>query len=100
MQTILEGLGCPALSTRMALLSAAEHRVVSLCRLLALQPDLLLLEEPSSELDSGAAAWLTDRLQNYPGSVVVVANDDDPVHSVASYRVGLHKGQIASVEQR
>ncbi|MDR2849299.1 MAG: ABC-F family ATP-binding cassette domain-containing protein [Verrucomicrobiota bacterium] len=46
-----------------------------LSRVLASQPDLLLLDEPSNYLDLPAVEWLQRFLRNYDGTLVLISHD-------------------------
>lgn len=52
---------------------------------LALQPELLLLDEPDSHLDHPSRQLLTQVLADYPGTLLLVSHD---LEFVAGVRVG------------
>jgi ATP-binding cassette subfamily F protein 3 len=85
---VLMGLGFPPDEHNMPLahLSGGQKTRALLARLLLESPDLLLLDEPTNHLDLRAIEWLEGYLNNWEGSVVLVAHDryfmDRVVHKV------------------
>jgi ATP-binding cassette subfamily F protein uup len=56
-------------------LSGGERRRLTLMRLLMSEPNVLLLDEPSNDLDIEALTALEDLLDHWPGTLVVVSHD-------------------------
>ncbi|OZU88975.1 ABC transporter ATP-binding protein [Virgibacillus indicus] len=73
-------------------LSGGERTKVGLARLLLKAPDLLLLDEPTNHLDFLAIEWLTNFINQYDGTVVIVSHDryflDETVSSIAEIDQG------------
>ncbi|MBP1948532.1 ribosomal protection-like ABC-F family protein [Virgibacillus litoralis] len=67
-------------------LSGGERTKVGLAQLLLKSPDLLLLDEPTNHLDLSAIEWLTDFINNYRGTIIIVSHDryflDETVTSI------------------
>ncbi|MBU5265467.1 ribosomal protection-like ABC-F family protein [Virgibacillus proomii] len=84
---VIDGLQIKSLRAKVwKNLSGGERTKVGLARLLLTAPDLLLLDEPTNHLDFRAIEWLTDFIQHYNGTVVIVSHDryflDDTVSSI------------------
>jgi ABC transport system ATP-binding/permease protein len=60
---------------RIAALSGGERARVALARVLAAARNLLLLDEPSNDLDTDTLSALEDFLSTYEGSLLVVTHD-------------------------
>lgn len=56
-------------------LSGGERRRLQLLRLLAAEPNVLLFDEPTNDLDTDTLAALEDLLDSWPGTLVVASHD-------------------------
>ena len=56
-------------------LSAGERARLAIARLMLQRRNLLLLDEPSSNLDQTTQAWLVEALRSYAATLVVVSHD-------------------------
>lgn len=79
---------------------------VNLAQALFVQPDLLMLDEPTNHLDFPAVLWLTEYLNSYPKTVVVISHDRVFLNEVITdvmhfYRKSLtvYKGDYSSFEK-
>ncbi len=92
---ILKGLGFEAedFNRSMNELSGGQKTRVSLGRLLASAPDLLLLDEPINHLDLNSIMWLEGYLSSYKGAVVIVAHDRYFLDKIADHVVDLSYGR-------
>jgi macrolide transport system ATP-binding/permease protein len=73
----LAALGLPDLDRDRPLgtLSGGERSRLMLAATLASRPALLLLDEPSNDLDDNAVTWLEAQLRDWKGTVVAVTHD-------------------------
>ncbi|WP_211222335.1 ABC-F family ATP-binding cassette domain-containing protein [Actinokineospora enzanensis] len=71
-------------SLRLAELSVGQRYRVRLACLLGAGHDFLLLDEPTNHLDQAGLDFLTDRLREYPGGVVLVSHDRALLADVAT----------------
>ncbi len=77
-------------------LSGGQKRLVTLASVLVMQPEVLLLDEPSNALDRGSRERLIETLLALPQAMILVSHDDDLVDRLATRRVrlasdGLHE---------
>jgi len=98
---LLSMVGMLALSKRPArLLSGGEQQRLSLARALAMEPDILLLDEPTANLDPNATAQIEDVVRQAVVSgvkVIFVTHNRDQARRLADEVVFLHRGRL--VEQ-
>lgn len=57
-------------------------------------PDILILDEPTNDLDSETINWLEDFLVNFKNLVIVVSHDRHFLDSVATHIVDIDFGKI------
>jgi ATP-binding cassette subfamily F protein uup len=65
-------------------LSGGERGRLALARLLALPSNLLVLDEPTNDLDLETLDLLQEMIGDYPGTVIVVSHDRDFLDRVAT----------------
>ncbi len=75
-------------------LSGGEKRAVAIAGVLAMSPDLLVLDEPSDNLDPGARRRLIHLLQGFTHTRVIATHDLDLVLEVCSRVIVLRAGAI------
>ena len=94
---VLKGLGFAETDFErpVSQLSGGQKTRVSLGKLLLSKPDVILLDEPTNHLDLNSIAWLETFLQNYPGSVVVVAHDRYFLDRVVTKVIEIDRHQTA-----
>ncbi|EME67654.1 ABC-type cobalt transport system, ATPase component [Paramagnetospirillum caucaseum] len=91
----LDRLGLAALEDRVThKLSGGQKRLVSLAAVLAMEPEVLLLDEPSNALDEPTRARLLDILAGLPQAMVIVSHDREVVERLATRRITLDGGTL------
>ena len=93
---ILQGLGVdPAL--HQSLMREIDPRLkvkVLLAQALFGHPDVILLDEPTNNLDLASVVWLEDFLMDYEGTVLVVSHDRYFLNNVCTHIVDIDYGKI------
>jgi len=74
---LVEQLGFESaeLQTPISDLSGGQRRRFQLLRLLFTEPNVLILDEPTNDLDTDMLAALEDLLDSWPGTLIVVSHD-------------------------
>ncbi|MEG1404127.1 MAG: ATP-binding cassette domain-containing protein [Oscillospiraceae bacterium] len=93
---ILQGLG---ISTDlhysgMSELEGRQKVKVLLAQALFGHPDIILLDEPTNNLDLASVVWLEDFLLDYSGTVLVVSHDRYFLNTVCTHIVDIDFGKI------
>jgi len=83
---ILAGLGFDAeMQKRSSRSFSGGWRMrISIASALFVEPKLLLLDEPTNHLDLHTVLWLSDYLQQWPHTIVVVSHDRDFLNEVVT----------------
>ncbi len=89
------GLGGDRQWTPVGELSGGERRRLQLLMLLMAEPNVLLFDEPTNDLDIDTLTELEDLLDSWPGSLVVVSHDRYFVERVTDHVVALFDGRLA-----
>lgn len=77
-------------------LSGGEKRLVTLAAVLAMEPQVLLLDEPSNALDESVTERLIDILNGLPHSMILVSHDPHFRRRVETRRLHLNNGLISA----
>ena len=74
---LLERVGFQSaqLSTRVKELSGGQKRRLQLLLIILDEPNVLILDEPTNDLDTDMLAAIEDLLDSYPGTLLVVSHD-------------------------
>ena len=93
---ILQGLGVDV-SLHQSLMSEIDPRLkvkVLLAQALFGHPDVILLDEPTNNLDLASVVWLEDFLMDYEGTVLVVSHDRYFLNNVCTHIVDIDYGKV------
>ena len=93
---LLQGLGIPT-DMHYDLMGATDPRLkvkVLLAQALFGNPDIVMLDEPTNNLDIEAINWLEDFLLDFPGMVIAVSHDRHFLNTVCTHTVDIDYGKI------
>lgn len=93
---ILQGLGVSP-EFHETMMSDMDPRLkvkVLLAQALFGHPDIILLDEPTNNLDLASVVWLEDFLMDYDGTVLVVSHDRYFLNNVCTHIVDIDYGKI------
>lgn len=88
---LVEQLGFTSLQLQTPIkdLSGGQRRRLQLLRLLFGEPNLLILDEPTNDLDTDMLAQVEDLLDSWPGTLIVVSHDRYLLERVTDTQYGL-----------
>ncbi|RBP67338.1 ATPase subunit of ABC transporter with duplicated ATPase domains [Alkalibaculum bacchi] len=94
--TLLQGLGIPGdlHDKTMAQLQGSEKVKVLLAQALFGHPGVLILDEPTNNLDLQSVKWLEEFLINFEGTVIVVSHDRYFLNKVCTHICDVDFGKI------
>ena len=93
---LLEQLGFASaqLSTPVKDLSGGQQRRLQLLLILHAQPNVLILDEPTNDLDTDMLAALEDLLDSWAGTLIVVSHDRYFLERVTDQQYGILGGHL------
>lgn len=95
----LEGLGIGHLADRINhRLSGGEKRLVCLAGLLAMEPDVMMLDEPTNGVDEAHGRRLRQALLAYPGALLLVSHDSHFVAELATRAMVIRQGRLVPAD--
>ena len=93
---LLQGLGIPT-DMHYDMMADTDPRLkvkVLLAQALFGNPDIIMLDEPTNNLDIEAINWLEDFLLDFPGMVIAVSHDRHFLNTVCTHTVDIDYGKI------
>jgi len=92
---VLEDLGVPNLAERVTYqLSGGEKRLAALATVLAMKPDILLLDEPTTGLDEDTKRRIVKILQGLDLSYILVTHEYDFLANTTDFSYYMKHGHI------
>lgn len=70
-------------------LSGGERRRLQLLKLMTGEPNVLMLDEPTNDLDTDTLAAVEDLLDGWPGTLIVVSHDRYLLERVTDHQIAL-----------
>jgi len=93
----LETVGCAHLQEKPPHhLSGGQKRAVAIATVLAMGPDILVMDEPSADLDPRSRRQLIALLQTFSHSKIIASHDLDLILEVADRCLVMRDGRIAA----
>jgi cobalt/nickel transport system ATP-binding protein len=94
---VLETLSAAQLASRLPhRLSGGEKRVVALAGILVMQPEIVVLDEPSSGLDPRARRRVIEMLRALDRPMILATHDLDMALDVCTRALVMNRGRIAA----
>ena len=94
--TLLHGLGFTTDDEQRAVreFSGGWRVRLNVAKALMCRSDLLLLDEPTNHLDLDAVLWLEQWLQDYRGTLLLIAHDRDFLDGICNRILNIEQGRI------
>ena len=94
--TLLHGLGFTTSDEQRAVrdFSGGWRVRLNVAQALMCRSDLLLLDEPTNHLDLDAVLWLEQWLQDYRGTLLLIAHDRDFLDQICNRIVNIEHGMV------
>lgn len=89
----IQRLNLPA-DANFADLSGGWQRRVMLAKALVVEPDLLILDEPTNHMDIATIEWLEEQLKQFNGSLIFISHDRAFVQALSTRIIELDRGHI------
>jgi ATP-binding cassette subfamily F protein uup len=86
------GFASAQLSTQVKDLSGGQKRRLQLLLILLSEPNVLILDEPTNDLDTDMLAAIEDLLDTYPGTLLVVSHDRYLIERVTDQQYAVMDG--------
>jgi ATP-binding cassette subfamily F protein 1 len=80
---IINGLGFENPTLPVNILSGGKRMILAIGKALLRKPDILLMDEPTNHLDLDVVIWLTNYLESYKKTLIVITHQIGLVNSIA-----------------
>ncbi|ADD67107.1 cobalt ABC transporter, ATPase subunit [Denitrovibrio acetiphilus DSM 12809] len=77
-------------------LSTGEKKAVAFAGILAMSPDILVLDEPSASLDPKARRRMIKMLKSFTHTKIIATHDLDMAYELCDRVIVMHEGKIAA----
>ncbi|HEY5856853.1 MAG TPA: ATP-binding cassette domain-containing protein, partial [Aldersonia sp.] len=91
------GFGREHLSARVAELTGGQKRRLQLLLILLSEPNFLILDEPTNDVDTDMLAALEDLLDSWPGTLIVVSHDRYLLERITDQQYAILDGRLRHV---
>ncbi|WP_022940276.1 energy-coupling factor ABC transporter ATP-binding protein [Psychromonas hadalis] len=97
----LNSLGLQGFESRIThQLSGGEKRMVTLASVLVMEPDVLMLDEPTNALDEKAKQRLLHVLQALPQAMIIISHDKVFTEQLVTRNLYLQNGHLVASQQK
>lgn len=91
----LKEVGCEGLAERQPhRLSGGQKKAVAIAGVLAMKPDILVMDEPSANLDPKSRRHLIELLKGFQHTKIIASHDLDMIMEVCGRCIVLNNGQL------
>lgn len=90
---IIQRLNLPA-DENFASLSGGWQRRVMLAQALVVEPDVLILDEPTNHMDIATIEWLEEQLKQFNGSLIFISHDRAFVQALSTRIIEVDRGHV------
>lgn len=91
------GFGREHLSARVGELSGGQKRRLQILLVLLAEPNVMILDEPTNDVDTDMLAALEDLLDSWPGTLIVVSHDRYLVERATDQQYAIIDGRLRHV---
>jgi len=93
----LEEVGCAGVEARPPhRLSGGQKKAVAIAGVIAMKPDVLVMDEPSANLDPGSRRHLINILKGFTHSRIIASHDLDLILEVCRRCIVIHEGRVVA----
>ena len=75
-------------------LSGGEKRRIAIASVLSMSPNVLAMDEPSSDLDPGSRRKLIELLQSFEHTKIIASHDLDMIADVCERTIVIYRGRV------